>query len=67
MLELPVVCGSSSLKPEVASSGFSFFVLLNEIAKLLQEHKIFLKDAIVNSTTVKRQYKKSKDWKRLHY
>jgi hypothetical protein len=41
-VELPVVCGNSSLKPEGVSSGFSFFVLQSEIAKLLQEHKIFL-------------------------
>jgi len=41
VLELPVACGSSSLKPEVASSGFSFFVLLSEIAKLLHKNKIF--------------------------
>jgi len=25
MVELPAVCGSSSLKPEAASSGFSFY------------------------------------------
>lgn len=61
MLELPVVYGSSSLKPEGASSGFSFFVLLSEIAKFLQEYKIFLKDAIVKNTPAKRQYKKSED------
>ena len=61
MLELPVVCGSSSLKPEGASSGFSFFVLLSEITKFLQEYKIFLKDSIVKNTPAKRQYKKSED------
>jgi hypothetical protein len=37
-LELPDVCGSSLLKPEVASSGFSIYVLVI-IADWLPGHK----------------------------
>ena len=54
MLELPVACGSSSLKPEVASSGFSFFVLLSEIAKLLHENKIFFN--LQKNTTILKEF-----------
>jgi hypothetical protein len=45
-VELPVVCGRSSFKPEVAASGFSFF---NELQKSLIFYKLtryFLKRSL---------------------
>ena len=48
-LELPVVCGRSSFKPEVGPSGFFIFIEL-KLVNLLQADKIFSKNTVVKNT-----------------
>jgi hypothetical protein len=51
-LELPVVCGRSSLKPEVAASGFSIFIELQKSLTFYKLTRYFLKTPLS-----KRRYK----------
>jgi len=41
-VELPVVCGRSSFKPEVAASGFSFFIELKKSLIFYELTRYFL-------------------------
>ena len=44
MVELPVVCGRSSLEPEVLASGFSFFTCSMKLQIRCQDTSFFIKD-----------------------
>ena len=50
MVELPVVCGRSSLEPEVAASGFSLLDRIETVIDLLRFDKIFSKNTVVKNT-----------------
>jgi len=71
-VELPVVCGCSSFKPEVGPSGFSIFIELQkslifyELTRYFRKHRCQKQDTGINIGQNRFLYQKyiMKNWRR---